>query len=330
MPQILVNLTDSSRKRVFVDEDFARLATLGELVFFDPQKGDAAGFPALVARADAMLTCWGSRNLAPDDLGERARPLLVAHSAGSIRGIVPKGLLGHGVRLTQSSPAIAFAVAQYTVGLIILALRQAVARSVALRDGTRFQGTAPYRDLEGLNVALVGLSQVGRRVPPLLAPFGCHVFAYDPYWKTEDAAGLGVTLVDDLDTLVSQADVLSLHAPVTPQTENLLDLRRVALLKTGAVVINTARPQLVDQNALFARAMGNEIQAYLDVTTPEPLPSTHEGWSSPNIFITPHIAGPTEQTMRRIVRHAIDEIDRFLAGQPLATEVTLDRYDILA
>ncbi len=330
MPQILVNLTDASRRRVFVDDDFQRLAALGETVFFDPQKDEAGAFGALLARSDVMLTCWGSRKLTPEDLPERDSPLLVAHSAGSVRGIVPREMLARGVRLTQSASAIAFAVAQYTVGLIILALRQGVARSAALRAGARYEGAFPYQDLEGLTVGLVGLSQVGRRVPPLLLPFGCHLLAYDPYWKSEDARHLGVSLTADLDELVARSDVLSLHTPVTPETENLLDARRIALLRPGAVLVNTARAQLVDQNALFARALAGEIQAYLDVTTPEPLPPTHDGWSSPNIFITPHIAGPTKQSLRRVAHHALGEIERFLTGQPLATEVTLERYDILA
>jgi phosphoglycerate dehydrogenase-like enzyme len=243
---------------------------------------------------------------------------------------VPKELLERGVRLTQSAAAVAPAVAQYTVGLMVLGLRQAFARNAALREGIAYEGESPCRDLEGLTVGLVGLSQVGRRVPPLLALFGCRVIAYDPYWDAERAAGLGVEMVSDLDDLIRRSDALSLHAPVTPETRNLIDAQRIARLQRGAVFVNTARAALVDQEALFARALAGEIQVCLDVTNPEPLPPTHEGWGSPNIFITPHIAGPTEQTLRRIAGHAIEEIERFLSGQPLMTEVTRERYDVLA
>ena len=276
-----------------------------------------------------MLTCWGSRGLKADPWTPRERPLLVAHAAGSVRNLVPKEFLSQGVRLTQGTPAIAVAVAQYTVGLLILALRKAIARSAALRSGVRPDESLPYYDLEDLTVGLVGLSQVGRRVPPLLAPFGCRVLAYDPFWNREQAAGLGVELVTDLDDLIARSDALSLHAPVTAETENLIDARRVGLLRGNAVFINTARAALVDQDALFARAIAGEIQAYLDVTMPEPLPPDHAGWTSPNIFITPHIAGPTRQALRRMARHAVDEIERFLKGQPLHSEITPERYDIL-
>jgi phosphoglycerate dehydrogenase-like enzyme len=332
MARILLNLTESSRRRVFGQgEALGRLFVLGEVFSFDPQKDDPSTFPGLLAGADVMVTSWGSRKLTPEDWpGDRGWPLLIAHGAGSVRGVVSREALARGVRVSQSAAPIAVAAAQYAVGLMILALRQAAARSAALRAGERYHGDHPFQDLDGLTVGLVGLSQIGRRVPPLLAPFGCRVLAYDPYAGAEDAAVLGVSLVADLDDLIAASDVLSLHAPLTPETEGLIDARRIGLLRPGAVFINTARAGLVDQRALFARAMAGDIQAYLDVTAPEPLPPTHEGWSSPNIFITPHIGGPTRQSLARIARHVVDEVERFLRGEPLRAEVTLDRYDSLA
>lgn len=333
MARILLNLTESSRRRVFGQgEALGRLFVLGEVFSFDPQKDDPSTFPDLLAAADVMVTSWGSRKLTPQDWPDedRLRPLLIAHGAGSVRGVVSREMLARGVRVSQAAAPIAVAAAQYTVGLMILALRQAAARSAALREGERYHGDHPFQDLEGLTVGLVGLSQIGRRVPPLLAPFGCRVLAYDPYARPEDAPLLGVSVVSDLDEMIAASDVLSLHAPLTPETEGLIDARRIALLRPGAVFINTSRGALVDQRALFARAINGEIQAYLDVTAPEPLPPTHEGWSSPNIFITPHVGGPTRQSLARIARHVVDEVERFLRGEPLRAEVTLDRFDSLA
>ncbi|GAB4457780.1 MAG: hydroxyacid dehydrogenase [Armatimonadaceae bacterium] len=331
MPRILLNLTEDSRHRVFHDEDIERLHTLGELIPFDPKQDTDDLYREHLQTADAMLTCWGSRPLSAELLSpERSHPLLVAHSAGSVRGIVKKELLQNGVRLTQGAPAIAVAVAQYTVGLIVLALRQALHRRTQLSQGSKDGGAYPYRDLEDLNVGLVGLSRVGTQTALLLPPFGAKVLAYDPYCTPEKAQALGVELVADLDDLISRSDVLSLHTPVTDETRNLIDSRRIGLLRAGSVFINTARAALVDQDALFVRAMAGELEAYLDVTTPEPLPPDHPAWQSSHIFITPHIAGPTQQSMRRMARYAISEIERFLNGEPLQYEVTFDRYDILA
>lgn len=341
MPTILLNLPDDTLRRVFDASDesadaFAGLHALGaNFVRFDPRARDAAaGFADLLARADAVLTGWGSRPITSDDLATREanRPLLIAHAAGSVRGVCPKETLRvPGVRLTQSSAPMAVSVAQFAVGLMILGARQSLARAEALKTGERYAGAFAYQDLSGLTIGLVGLSQVGRRMPPLLAPFEPGaVLAYDPYAGPEQAAALGVTLTPDLDDLLARSDIVSLHAPVTDETRNLVDARRVGLLRPGTIVVNTARPQIVDQAALFARATAGEIEYYSDVTEPEPLPPGHPAFSSPHIFITPHIAGPTRQTNEKIGRHALTEIERFLQNEPLETEVTSARYDILA
>lgn len=328
--RILLNFSPDRPRRVFLSEDLERLAELGELARFDPAEGDPGAFLDEVRRADVVLTCWGSRGFSVEEWKERETPLLVAHAAGSIRSLVPRELLLRGLRLTQSPVGMAPAVAQWTVALAVLALRQAMVRNAHLRVGDPAANQGPYRDLEGLTVGLVGLSQVGRRVPALLAPFGCEMLAYDPYWSAEDASRLGVTLVSDLDHLVRRVDVLSLHAPVTAETRSMLDARRIGLLRTGSVVINTARAALADQGALFARAFAGELEVYVDVTTPEPLPPDHLAWTCPHIFITPHIAGPTRQTLRRCVHHVIGEIERYLRGEPLQSEVTYERYELLA
>jgi phosphoglycerate dehydrogenase-like enzyme len=330
-PLILVNLPDNARlRRVFLPADFERLHGMGEVVFFNPKTENEERFNALLAQADAMLTGWGSRTLTAESWLPRERALLVAHAAGSVRHLVPRELLAKGVRLTQSAAGMAPSVAQFAVGLMILGLRQTLARTITLRAGLSADEAVPYRDLEDVTVGLWGLSQVGRRVPPLLAPFGSRVIAHDPFWSPDAAAALGVELVDSLDELIQRADVLSLHAPVTEATRRQLDARRIALLRPGAVVVNTARSALTDQEALFARAFSGDIQVYTDVTEPEPLPAEHPAWQCPNIVITAHISGPTSQALRRIATHAIDEIERFLLGEPLQSEITIDRYDILA
>jgi phosphoglycerate dehydrogenase-like enzyme len=332
MPKILLNLTDDSRRRVFHDESLARITALGECLPYNPKTESADQFRECLSEADAMLTCWGSRPLTADDLHvRRGTPLLVAHAAGSVRNFVPKDLLQQGVRLTQGAPAIALAVAQYTVGLMTLALRQAYYQMMVLK-GTAEKNPIPpaYRDLEGLTVGLVGLSRVGTLTAELLRAYHCHILAYDPYCSPEKASTLGVELLSDLDTLLTRSEAISLHAPVTDETRNLIDARRIALMPPGTAFVNTARAALVDQDALFARAATGEIEVYVDVTTPEPLPRDHPAWQCPHIFITPHIAGPTRQTLNRMADYAISEIERYLQGKPLSYEVTYDRYDILA
>ena len=336
MTTIIVNMSKQGRERSFAEDDFERLSKLGRLIRYDESPVDEGEYQRDLRSADAVLLGRGALPLNAAHWQKRDNPLLLAHSGGAIHKILPKSLLEQGVRISSAAAAIADSVAEFAVGFIIMGLRQAIARNAAYRRGEKaalIRGqnwlTWKYHDLTTRVVGLVGLSQVGRRMPDLLKPFGCRVLAYDPYWSSEDAKNLGVSLVADLDELIEQCHVVSLHTPVTDETKGIIDKRRIALLRTGAVFVNTARAACTDQAALFARAMDDEIQVYADVTDPEPLPAEHEAWSCPNIFITPHIAGPTVEMLRREGLFAVEEVERFLSGRSLLGEISIDRYDLV-
>ena len=332
----LLNAPDNDRTRQMLDlSDANTRRVLGEVIVFRPETHTEADFRAALVRADVMLSTWGSRPLTAADWQARCdaraelAPFLVMHGAGSVRSFVPPALLHDGVRVSQSASVMAPAVAQFTVGLIVLALRQGFARTEAQKRGGA-KNPSLYRDLRGLTVGLVGLSQIGRRMPALLAPFEPgRIIAYDPYFSPDEAARLNVELMP-LDELLKTSDVVSLHAPVTPETRNMLNAARVASLVDGAVVINTARAALVDQNALFARANLGEITYYADVTEPEPLPPPHPVWQNPHVLITPHIGGVTKQTLEQIGAFAVLEIERFQNNAPLHGAITAERYEVLA
>jgi phosphoglycerate dehydrogenase-like enzyme len=309
------------------------LAQLGELIRFnkDLPGSDHHAFLQLVAESDCMVTSWRSECFLPEDLGKTGRLQLLVHAAGSVRKLISPEIIASGVRTAQCTAAVATAVAQYTVGLIIIGLRNSVGRYLLLREGKRVAGG--YRDLEGMTVGLLSLSTVGRQVPALLRPMGARIIAYDPFWTQAQAAALGVELVD-LDQLFARADVLSVHAPLLTETRGIVTQKRIDMLKDGSVFINTARGELVDQEALFARCSRGEVTACLDVTTPEPLPPTHPAWSCPNVFITPHIAGPTDQSLQRIAQMMVETVRRFAnyeaRSQELPGEITPERYAIIA
>jgi phosphoglycerate dehydrogenase-like enzyme len=336
MATIIINMNEEGRQRSFREEDFQRLGKLGQLVRYDNSPADEREYLKDLRTADAVLLGRGSVPFPVSGWTTRDKPVLLAHSGGAVHGLAPKSLLRQGVRISSAAAAIADSVAEFAVGFIIMGLRQAFARNAAYRRGEnaaliRGQNWDGWKhhDLTARVVGLVGLSQVGRRMPGLLKPFGCRILAYDPYWSTADVESLGVVPIDDLDELIRQCHVVSLHTPVTEETRGMIGKDRIGMLREGAVFVNTARAACTDQSALFTRAMNGEIQAYVDVTEPEPLPSEHPAWNCPNIFITPHIAGPTVEMLRREGLFAVDEVERYLAGRALLGEITYDRYDIV-
>lgn len=186
---------------------------------------------------------------------------------------------------------------------------------------TRFTGV----ELGGLTIGLVGLGAVGREVAARLAAFKARVLAYDPYVVEPPA---GVTLCD-LETLLRSADVVTLHAPVTPETQGLLSAERLALLKPSAVVVNTARAALTDEDALYDMLRGGRLAgAALDVLAEEPLQPGNRFLALPNVVVTPHLGGATVDVTRHQSDIVVDAMERWLRGERprwIANPALLDR-----
>jgi phosphoglycerate dehydrogenase-like enzyme len=173
---------------------------------------------------------------------------------------------------------------------------------------TRFTGI----ELGGRTVGLVALGAVGQEVARRLVAFKARVLAYDPYVQDPPA---GVEL-RPLDSLLRESDFVSLHAPVTAETQNLLSRERLALLKPGAFLINTARAALTDEDALYEMLVGGRLAgAALDVLAEEPLQPGNRFLALPNVIVTPHIGGATLDVTRHQSEIVVEAIERWLGGQ---------------
>ena len=142
-------------------------------------------------------------------------------------------------------------------------------------------------------------------------------------------AAFGATLVVhfvDLPTLVASADVISLHAPLLPETRHMIDATLLATIRDGAVLINTARGGLVDHVALLTELRRGRFRAVLDVTDPEPPPSASGLWDLDNVLLTPHVAGSRGLELQRIGEEVVAEVERYVRGEPLRYAVTRRRF----
>ena len=184
-------------------------------------------------------------------------------------------------------------------------------------DFTYWDG--PLIELVGLTMGVVGFGRIGRSVAALALAFGMKVLASDPRPDAAKGAAKGVEFAD-LDDLFARSDVVSLHCPLTPQTERMVDARRLAAMKPSAWLINTARGPLVDEPALAeALASGRLAGAGLDVLTCEPPPAGIETTglaAQPNCYITPHIAWACQAARRRLMAVTVQNVCAFLAGEP--------------
>jgi D-3-phosphoglycerate dehydrogenase len=213
------------------------------------------------------------------------------------------------------------AVAEFTVGLILCETRS-IARSHAdlaqekwRGDLYRFDKVAP--ELASLTVGLVGFGHVGRLVAELLRGFGTRVVVYDPYAPWDPQVG-SVERALTLEDLLERADVVSLHARLTPETYHLIDRAALSRMRRGSYLINTARGGLVDYAALEeALRAGHLSGAALDTFDPEPPPAGSPLLKLPNVTVTPHIAGASKQTAERGAHQIAEQIANFLEGRPV-------------
>ena len=171
----------------------------------------------------------------------------------------------------------------------------------------------PLIELSGLTMGIVGFGEIGRAVAKLADALGMNVIAST---RSPGQYPDFVRMVD-LDELFRTADVVSLHCPLTPETQGLLNAARLQAMKRSAFLINTSRGQLIDEPALAEALANGEIAgAGLDVLSAEPPPADHPLVSAPNCFITPHLAWATLSARTRLMQVAVENVAAFLAGKP--------------
>ncbi|WP_246059731.1 hydroxyacid dehydrogenase [Herbidospora galbida] len=271
---------------------------------------------ARLARTEILVTGWGCPVLDGGALDAAPNLKAVVHAAGSIKGHVTPEVFARGVVVSSAADANAIPVAEFTLAMILLAnkavFRLAREYGAARRDLgllTQDNDLGNYRR----TVGVVGASRVGRRVIELLRPFDLEVLVADPY--ADDL------VTHDLDEVIGRSDVVSIHAPATPETYRLIGAERLRAMKDGATLINTARGSLVDEEALVEELRTGRIFAILDVTDPEPPAPGSPLWELPNVVLTPHVAGALGGEVGRLGQAALDEVARLTRGVPLRYEV---------
>src|SRR4051794_13803460 len=314
----------------------AQLTRLEAIVRVERWDGAGAPTPEVVAdalgRAQVLITGWGTPTLAaleswtPEAFAVR----LVAHTAGTVKQLVPVAAIERGLLVTHANDSLAEAVAEFTLGAIVMARRNAFVAAARMRAGRERLPVAAQHEVRGSTIGIIGASAIGRRVMKLLAPLDVTLLLYDPYCGPEVAAQHKAILVS-LHELLGSSQIVSLHAPITPETIGMLGAAEFAAMQDGALFINTARGRLIDHDALLAELQSGRLAALLDVTDPnEPLPRDSPFFELENCTVLPHMAAVTVEARRRQGQMMLDETLRFLAGEPLRFQVTRARWDTMA
>lgn len=333
-PQALVVCSRTTFELQFAPATRAQLASLVTLC--NPMwtdELDSAVARSRLATTEIMLTSWGAPPLTAARLAAAPRLRAVFHCAGSVRDLATDEVWRRNIMVTTAATVNAVPVAEFTLAAIVFAGKRvpfiaAQARQFA-RGWGHIEGLGDLSNY-GRTIGIVGFSRVGRRVVELLSILdGARVLVVDPYADPDEVAEAGAVLVP-LREALRRCDILSLHAPGIPQTRHMIGAEELGLMSDHATLINTARGSLVDTAALERECASGRIHAILDVTDPEPLPADSVLYELPNVMLTPHLAGSTGSETRRLVDHALDELRRYLAGEPPQAGVTFDDLGISA
>jgi (S)-sulfolactate dehydrogenase len=221
-----------------------------------------------------------------------------------------------GIEVIPATGANAESVAEYVVTAALMLLRGAYFSTRAVEAGTwPRQMLSQGREAAGKILGIVGFGSIGRLTARKAAALGMRVLCHDPLLRDDDAAwGAAGAEPRQLDALLAQSDVVSLHIPLTPETRGLLDARRLGLMKRDAVLINTARGGIIDEGALAARLREGRLGgAALDVFDHEPLAAGSPLVGVPRLLLTPHIAGVTLEANERVSALIADRVAIALA-----------------
>jgi phosphoglycerate dehydrogenase-like enzyme len=323
-PRVLILASDALFPHFFADSGLARLSEAAEWSRHSGRE-DSPELRAQIAEADVLMTTWHSPFLQMPMLGAPSRVRLIAHCGGEVKSRMEEEVFER-LTVTNAAEPMADPVAEMALALMLTLVRRLPDYTAEMRAGVI--RTNEYiscgETARGRKVGLIGFGRIGKAFARLIQPLGVDLLVADPYSTAEMVAAQKGKL-SGLDELLSSCSVIVLAAGLTPETRNLLDQRRLALMPDGAYLINVARGGLVDMDALLAELRQGRLTVALDVTDPlEPLPSDHELRRLPNVLLTPHIAAGGIEMRRAIGAVAIEEVVRFCKGEQLENVVTRD------
>jgi phosphoglycerate dehydrogenase-like enzyme len=314
------------RDVAFSDTTWEQLVASAQLRVIPGPSNDRAGFGRTIADADVVVTSWGCPPIDEEVLALAPRLSLLVNYGATVKPFVTPASWARGVRVTQAGAGMVQAVAEVALCFTLSLLHRVGRFDHALHSGLAWeiaQRAPQRRELAGSRVGVIGASRVGRRYIAMLQTLGADVALFDPYVDESEATRLSVTRLA-LDELLRTSPLIAVHAPALAETRHMLGREQLRLMPDGALLVNTARSSLIDEDALLDELRSGRLDAAIDVFDEEPLPRQHPFRSLPNVLLTPHTAGGTLDARRRQGEIVVDEIARYLSGGPLRHEVTED------
>ncbi|WP_159698974.1 hydroxyacid dehydrogenase [Arthrobacter sp. 18067] len=271
---------------------------------------DADELARLLPGSDVVVTSWGTPKLTAAMLSDAAAPKIIAHAAGTVKNVLDPDTFDLNLAVFSAGVRIAESVGEYCLAATLTMLRRLPAFDQAMRVDEWKPANVRGRELTGKTVGIVGASSTARAFISLLKPFRCDVVVYDPYLSDEKARQLGVRR-GELEEVVS-APIVSLHVPNLPATEGMITSEHIKSMQEGALLINSSTGPTMDYDALEAEISKGRVFAALDVYPQSPPALSANYTDSPNVLLTPHIAGDSVEGHQALVGFVIKDVVSWL------------------
>jgi D-3-phosphoglycerate dehydrogenase len=311
MPRPVIAVTDS----VFPSLDPATAA----LKRIDPElrmaKSSSADDILAVARdADAILVTYAK--LSSELIGQLSRCKAIGRFGMGVDNIDLPAAAKAGITVTYVPDYGVREVSDHAMALLLALIRKIPLSNKLVQAGRwEMPAVVPIHRLDGRTLGLIGFGHIGRALAPKAQAFGLNVIVHDPFVQPDALKAAKVEGVD-LDALLARSDYLSIHAPLTPQTRGLFNAATFAKMKRGALVVNTARGPLVDEEALLAALTSGQLGgAALDVVATEPLPKDSPLLGHDNLILSPHTAFYSVEALEELQTKCASDVARVLSGE---------------
>ena len=292
-----------------------RLKDVAEVVLHDTKPAGVDGLISRVKDADIILSFRPAFTRFPAAVLRACAGLrMICISGTGVEDVDVAEATARGVAVTNVVGASNQAVAEMCMALMFDVARQVSRAHNAIREGD-WQGFEGI-ELRGKTLGILGLSAIARELAPMAAGIGMRVLSWSQNNDAERARAVGANAAP-LEEVLAESDVLSLHMRLFPQLNGFLGARQFAQMKPGAILINTARGELIDEAALLAALAGGRLRgAGLDVFAQQPLPAEHPLRKHAGVVLSPFNGWNTSDASERMLRHSVDNVINFLAGTP--------------
>lgn len=315
------------RSLLFPDRVIEKFSSFSELAFAPVDRPfGSIELSDMIGDCDFCVTSWGSPRFTPEVLARAGRLKVIGHAAGTVVPILDRAAFDLPIRVTSANKLMALSTAECTVALMLAGSWNFRQFAIGAGNGSwPKQAGDRVMGLHGRTVGLIGLGDISRHVIRLLQGFETRLLLCSRYCSPEEAAALGVEL-RTLEELLEESDMVSLHNTWTPSTEGMIGREQLALLRDGALVVNTARAAIVQEQALLDEVRSGRLTAALDVFHREPLPPDSEWARLAGVIGLPHIGAYQERCKSGMADYIADELQRFVNGEPLRGEVTAEQF----